>query len=242
MRPRAKSRPPGAGSSRNGIRTATRASTRWPACSASTGPSSRSAAPALPPPSTAPAADVGDVGEADTDRRARRPIHRKLKLTLEEAAAGCIKVLRGRVTAICAACAGAGHQVLGGHCTRCGGSGAFPKRSFFGWPAGLTECEACLGGGIARQVCAGCAGIRQGSAAQLPDQGAHSARHAQRRPAARGRGPRSRRIGRRPTSRSGSSCRRTPFFTLDDDGTLRCEVPVDGFAWIGEPHRSRCRR
>jgi molecular chaperone DnaJ len=23
-----------------------------------------------------------------------------------------------------------------------------------------------------------------------------------------------------------------PFFELDDDGTIRCEMPVDGFAWI----------
>ena len=61
---------------------------------------------------TGPATDSGaqfdehDGGEtafrddAGTSRQ-RRTIHRKVKLTLEEAAAGCIKVLRGKVTETC---------------------------------------------------------------------------------------------------------------------------------------------
>jgi len=40
---------------------------------------------------------------ADTQRQ-RRTLHRKVRMTLEEAAVGCIKVLRGKVTDICATC------------------------------------------------------------------------------------------------------------------------------------------
>ena len=61
--------------------------------------------------------------------RQRRPISRKLKLTLEEAAVGCIKVLRGKITDVCSTCAGAGHLVLGGNCAQCGGSGAISSAS-----------------------------------------------------------------------------------------------------------------
>jgi molecular chaperone DnaJ len=168
--------------------------------------------------------------EADTQRQ-RRTLHRKVRMTLEEAAAGCIKVLRGKVTDICATCAGAGHQVLGGNCARCGGSGAIPKRSFFGWPAGVSECEACLGGGIARQPCAACSG-----AGKMAPRGykmnvriPHGVRDGDllhvdgRRVGAKGP-PADVEIRVEVSEHA--------FFKLDDDGTIRCEMPVDGFAWI----------
>jgi molecular chaperone DnaJ len=167
---------------------------------------------------------------ADTERQ-RRTLHRKVRMTLEEAAVGCIKVLRGKVTDICATCAGAGHQMLGGNCTRCGGSGAIPKRSFFGWPAGVAECEACLGGGIARQPCAACSGV-----GKLPPRGyklnvriPHGVRdgdllHVDRR--------RVRADGPPADVEIRVEVLEHAFFKLDDDGTIRCEMPVDGFAWI----------
>ncbi|KWT95812.1 MULTISPECIES: DnaJ C-terminal domain-containing protein [unclassified Variovorax] len=167
--------------------------------------------------------------------RQRRPIHRKVKLTLEEAAAGCIKVLRGKVTETCRTCAGAGHQVLGGHCVRCGGSGAVPKRSFFGWPSGLVECEACLGGGIARQPCAACrsTGKTAPRSYQVKVRIPHGVRdgdllHVDGRRLRPERLPADLEIRVELLDHA--------FFKLDDDGTLRCEVPVDGFAWIaGKP-------
>ncbi|WP_077001958.1 DnaJ C-terminal domain-containing protein [Variovorax sp. KK3] len=179
-----------------------------------------------------------DAGETAFDddtatRRQRRPIHRKVKLSLEEAAAGCIKVLRGKLTQTCATCEGAGHQVLGGNCARCGGSGAVHKRSFFGWPTGTAECEACLGGGIARQPCAACRGS-----------GKTAARAYQvkvRIPAGVRHGDLLHVDGRRlrPERLAADLEIRIEllphaFFTLDDDGTLRCEIPVDGFAWLAE--------
>jgi molecular chaperone DnaJ len=163
--------------------------------------------------------------------RPRRPISRKLKLTLEEAAAGCIKVLRGKISQHCMACAGAGHLVLGGHCRRCGGSGAIPRRSFFGWPSGLAECEACLGGGIARQICSACEGRGRTSAhgykvsVRIP----HGVRDGDLLHVAAGRAR-----SDRPPADLEIKVELVPhaFFGLDADGTIRCQVPVDGFAWI----------
>ncbi|MDM0078020.1 DnaJ C-terminal domain-containing protein [Variovorax sp. J2P1-59] len=168
---------------------------------------------------------------ADGAHRSRRPISRKVKLTLEEAAIGCIKVLRGKVTDVCSTCAGAGHQVLGGNCAQCGGSGAMPKRSFFGWPSGYYECDACLGGGIARQPCPACdgSGKMDARAYKIKVRIPHGVRHGDLLHVAGGRS--------RPDSPPADLEIRVEvsehaFFQLDGDGTIRCEIPVDGFAWI----------
>lgn len=172
-------------------------------------------------------------GDASRDAavRQRRPIYRKVKMTLEEAAVGCIKVLRGKVTDVCATCAGAGHQVLGGNCGQCGGSGAIPKRSFFGWPSGYFECDACLGGGIARQPCPTCDGAGKMNArtykinVRIP----HGVRHGDLLHVA---GRRSRQDSPPADLEIRVEVAEHAFFHLDDDGTIRCEIPVDGFAWI----------
>jgi len=106
-----------------------------------------------------------------------------------------------------------------------------PKRSFFGWPTGLVECEACLGGGIARQPCTACRST--GKAAprsyQLRVRIPHGVRHGDLLHVDGGR--------LRPERLPADLEIRVElldhaFFELDGDGTLRCEVPVDGFAWI----------
>jgi molecular chaperone DnaJ len=166
---------------------------------------------------------------ADAEPR-RRPIHRKIKLSLEEAAAGCIKTVRGKMTHVCATCDGAGHQVLGGNCAQCGGSGAVAKRSFFGWPGGMSECGACHGGGIAQRTCPDCEGAGTlTSTYQLkvripPGVRSGDLLHVDGRRA------------RANPSHADLEIRVElvdhAFFELDDDGTVRCEIPVDGFAWI----------
>ena len=174
---------------------------------------------------------AGAFRDDEGSDRQRRSIHRKVKLTLEEAAAGCIKVLRGKFSETCATCAGAGHLVLGGNCVQCGGSGAVPKRSFFGWPTGQVECDACLGGGIARQPCAACGGAGKTSAlsyaahVRIP----HGVRngdllHVDGRRLRPKRLPVDLEIRIEVLDHA--------FLQLEEDGTLRCEVPVDGFAWI----------
>lgn len=178
-----------------------------------------------------PQADAAEATEATEAEQPRPPIRRKLKLTLEEAAAGCIRVLRGRIGVVCSTCAGVGHQVLGGNCPRCRGSGAVAKRGWFGWPSASVECDACHGGGIARQPCQACDGsgklepLRYQVSVRIPP-GVHHGDllHVDRRRSRQGRPPADLEIR--------VELLKHPFFGLDDDGTVRCEVPVDGFAWI----------
>ena len=160
-----------------------------------------------------------------------RTINRRVRLTLAEAAFGCTKVLRGKVTQACSACEGAGYRVLGGHCTQCRGSGAIRQRSWFGWIGAQAECDACHGGGIARQPCGGCAGTGKAAtqrykvAVRFP----HGVRDGDLLSVHGRHG--------KPGSPPGELSIRLDvqdddLLKLDKDGTLRCDVPVDGFAWI----------
>lgn len=179
----------------------------------SEGAAQPAAAPEPPPPAPA--------------RPAHPPIHRKLRLTLEEAAAGCIKTLRGSFTPTCHHCEGLGHRVLGSRCRRCRGSGTFVRpTAWFGWPGQPEDCEDCGATGIAREPCAPCEG---------------SGTLAEQRYEVQVRIP--------PGVRDGDllhvAARRAPadlevqvgvaahpLFTLQDDGSLHCTLPVDGFAWM----------
>jgi molecular chaperone DnaJ len=160
-----------------------------------------------------------------------RTINRRVRLTLAEAAFGCTKVLRGKVTQDCLACEGAGYRVLGGHCTRCHGSGAIRQRSWFGWIGAQTECDACHGGGIARQLCGDCAGT--GKAATQRYKVAVRFPHGVRDGDLLSVDGRHGRPGSPPGELSiRVDVQDNDLLKLDKDGTLRCDVPVDGFAWI----------
>lgn len=162
----------------------------------------------------------------------RRLLRRKIKLTLEEAAAGCIKVLRGKVVDTCKDCAGAGSRVMAGHCAACGGSGTLQKRSFFGWSAGAaTACEACLGSGAGRVDCASCEGI-----GKLPPRNyrlsvriPHGVRHGD---LLHVDGRRARADGPNADVEIRVEIATHDLFQLGDDGTIHCDMPIDGFAWI----------
>ncbi|WP_326533192.1 DnaJ C-terminal domain-containing protein [Pseudorhodoferax sp.] len=180
-----------------------------------------------PAPTAAPATAPSPAPAAEAPAPAQPPIHRKLKLTLEEAAAGCIKALRGKFTPACGQCAGLGHRVLGSACRRCRGSGTFVRPSaWFGWPGQPEACEDCAGTGIARERCGPCAGsgklAAQGYEVQVripPGVRDGDLLHvaARRAPA-----DLEVQIGVAPH----------PIFTLHDDGSLHCRMPVDGFAWM----------
>jgi molecular chaperone DnaJ len=183
-------------------------------------------------------ASTAQAGPADPDpandaAATRRLLRRKIRLTLEEAAAGCIKVLRGKVTDTCNACAGAGSVMRSGRCVPCGGSGVLQKRSFFGWSAGAaTACEACDGSGSGRVVCDRCDG-----AGKLPPR---SYRISVRIPHGVRDGDLLHVDGRRMRAAGPNAdveirveVEPHPLFRLEDDGTIHCEMPVDGFAWIG---------
>lgn len=181
--------------------------------------------------------DDGDAAAsrhpADTDRQPRRTISRKVKLTLEEAALGCTKVLQGKVTGTCPTCAGAGYRGLGAACARCDGSGALRQRAWYGWVGTLAECEACRGSGIASPPCPACEGTGKSATrrykfnVRIP----HGVRdgdllHVD------GRRPRAGQSGGDDDLDLRVEVLDHAFFRLDDDGTIRCEIPVDGFAWI----------
>jgi molecular chaperone DnaJ len=185
-------------------------------------------------------AQRADPGEFDEDAESAAPhaagastrtINRKVRLTLEEAAFGCTKVLRGRVTDACSSCEGAGYRVLGGHCSQCHGSGAVRERSWFGWVGTQTECEACHGGGIARQPCGACEGSGKAAAQryQVTVRFPHGVRDGDLLTVPGRRG--------KPGSPPGElnirvDIQHHDLLRLDEDGSLRCEVLVDGFAWI----------
>jgi molecular chaperone DnaJ len=159
-----------------------------------------------------------------------RTIRRKVRLSLEEAALGCTRVLRGKLTDTCAACTGRGSLKPETACASCEGAGTVRGSAWFGWLSMQSTCDACEGSGIVRRPCLACKGQGKCSSAY---------RRTVRIPAGVRQGD--------VLSAEGSGDRHRDFdgtlelqveiaahklFTLGDDGSLRCEMPVDGFAWI----------
>ena len=182
-------------------------------------------------PSQEPQSEGDGAGERGDSEIPARTIHRKVRLTLEEAAFGCTRVLRGRVTQACSACEGAGWRVLGGHCPRCQGSGAIQQRAWFGFMGTQIECDACHGGGIARQHCAACAGTGKTSAQryQVTVRLPHGVRHGDLLSVDGRHG----KAGSLPGDLSiRVEVHKHALLRLDKDGTVLCDVPTDGFAWI----------
>ena len=172
--------------------------------------------------------------EAEPAQEAGEDIEHTVAITLEEACTGCSRELHGTVTEDCADCAGTGVHPKPGACAHCEGTGRTRPHLWFAWMAGSTECDACDGAGHVRVRCASChgtghakprkyrcrvevpAGTRAGEVlhvrAQVQGRQRHHALalrvHVELAPHA--------------------------FFTLADDGIVRCELPVDGFAWMAE--------
>ena len=180
---------------------------------------------------TAEAAAQTEAADAGSRRHAVPPrqVRRKQALTLEEAAGGCVKVLRGKFSEACAECDGVGHHVTDEPCPACDGRGKTSARLWFGWMATESECEACAGSGKARTLCAVCEGTGTLS---------HPYRVSVRIPP----GARAGDVLRVASPRASDvpidfeltiSLRRHDLFHLDDAGTLCCGMPVNGFAWIG---------
>lgn len=181
--------------------------------------------PAAEPPATPD--EPGGSTEAQTGAR---PLQRRVKLSLEEAALGCVRVLKGQLTGACTACHGAGLRWPGGDCPSCEGSGRVRQRAWYGFTAHTVACEDCDGDGRARVVCTAC----DGSGKQPP-----------RRYEMKVRIPAGVRDGdllavpadaRRAGPPGGVDLRIEllphPLFSLEPDGTVHCECPVDGFRWI----------
>lgn len=172
-------------------------------------------------------AQPSDAG-AEPAQRAARTVQHRIRLTLEEVAAGCIKVLHGNVVDACHTCSGTGRAREPQDCAACAGQGQTHERTWFGWFGTPTPCTACDGSGKVRPVCPACEGrgktevtryrvsvrlppnLRDGDVLHVSPQRGRSAVahdiHIEVLPHA--------------------------SLVRDDDGTVRCEWPVDGFAWI----------
>lgn len=177
-------------------------------------------------------ADTAAAAESAAPRRPGRSVSRKLKLTLEEAALGCTKVLRGKAgRCACSGCSGAGCRPTGAACPDCDGAGTLRQRGWYGLFGSVSPCAACGGSGLARQPCTACAGSGQ---CDVPGY-----RVTVRLPPGVRDGDSLQVDGRRmrPDQSPGDLLIRVtvlahPFFVLDEDGTVRCSLPVNGFAWL----------
>jgi len=170
--------------------------------------------------------------EAADDATAGPVLRRRVRLSLEEAALGCTRTLRGRVTETCVSCAGAGTTGAVAACSHCGGSGQLRGSLWFGWMPTASRCPRCEGRGKLPAPCADCGG-----------RGRHTRRFERRV-----RFPAGLRDGdvlnAAPRSDDGFDgtlelhlrLRPHRFFTVDDTdpALLRCEMPVDGFTWLAE--------
>lgn len=157
-----------------------------------------------------------------------RTVHRRVQLTLEEAAAGCIKVLHGTVVDTCAGCAGTGQTLKPQTCNACEGEGKVHERTWFGWYGPATACTNCDGSGELRPQCPACAGSgkMEMTSYRLSVRLPANMRSGDMLHVAPGR--------RRAAVALDITVEVLPHAHLvrDDDGTVRCELPVDGFAWI----------
>ena len=161
----------------------------------------------------------------------RQTFTRRIRLTLEDAACGCTKILQGTVTDNCTTCSGVGHQVFAQACEQCEGRGEVRQRAWFGWLGAIAPCKDCQGTGAASQECPDCAGTgkqtthRYRIAVRIPQGVRHEdVLHV---------GAQHPRAGQIPGDLEiHVEVQPHDFFTLDDDGTIRCELPVDGFLWM----------
>lgn len=165
-------------------------------------------------------------------------VARTVELTLEQAALGCIQPLSGELTVACDSCQGQGHRLQPGACASCHGSGEVATSAWYGWMRSRQRCSACDGSGNATLPCPDChgsgqrprgryrvkvripPGVRDGDALQVGTRSRHSAAE----PGSPSYTPVTLDLQVRLAAH--------PFFQLLDDGTLRLDWQVDGFAWL----------
>ena len=176
---------------------------------------------------------AGDAGEAAPAPAAppEDAIEVDVSVSLEEAACGCTRDVRGEFAQACVACSGSGVAPEPAPCERCGGAGRVRQTLWFTWLSPTVPCEACAGKGSIEVDCSTCDGRgrqaprRYKGSVPIPA-GVRHGQHLKARVPLHGRKGHQLldvRVSLQPHE----------LFTLADDGTIRIELPVDGFAWIG---------
>ncbi|HSV48435.1 MAG TPA: DnaJ domain-containing protein [Ramlibacter sp.] len=176
----------------------------------------------------------GEPG-ADADEQAppgpKPDVEQAISLTIEEVVTGCSREVRGEVVEDCADCEGSGLQSQPTACGECGGAGHIRKHLWFGWVPSTSECSACQGHGQTRQGCAACAASGKAPASKYRCQvkvaaGARAGDVLDVSARVQGRQHK-----HKLALRLRVQLQPHEFFTYDADGTVKCELPVDGFAW-----------
>ncbi|QKD42560.1 DnaJ domain-containing protein [Alicycliphilus denitrificans] len=177
-----------------------------------------------------------DEPEAETEDPAsdaeKSTVEHTINLTLEEVVIGCIREVRGEVTENCAECSGSGLQRQATQCSECRGAGHIRQHLWFAWVSSKVECTACQGQGKTHQSCAACAASGKAPARKYRCRVsvAPGARAGDLLDVtARVQGSQRR---HELALRVRVELQQHEFFTAEADGTLKCELPVDGFAWM----------
>ena len=164
----------------------------------------------------------------DPDTVVLRTVERRVRLTLEEAAIGCLKVMSGTVVDPCSTCAGTGHAHAPRACEACAGLGKVREGVWFGWYGSTTACGACEGSGVLHPACPDCEGTGSTEGARY--------RMSVRMPPGVRDGDTLQAFVKKGTPRLVLNIQVEllphDVLVLDDDGSVRCELPVDGFRWI----------
>lgn len=176
--------------------------------------------------------EAPDEARAEAESSPEPCVEHAVTITLEEAMSGCIRELQGEWVEDCAECAGSGLQPQATKCSECAGAGEVRQHLWFGWVAAAVSCSACQGQGVTRRGCTACAATGKLPArkyrcrVQVP-RGARAGAllHAKARMQD---GQRTQELALRIRL----ELQRHAFFAVDADGTVKCEVPVDGFAWM----------
>jgi len=189
-------------------------------------PAARPAPKPTAKPAARPAADKAAPPPPPPPHSAREVTVRQVSLSIEEATLGCVRTLRGRFTHACPACQAQGHRVLASACPGCQGKGTRAKAALFGWLWTQETCPDCTGDGRQRERCEPCEGTGQRSVSYR--------RHVRIPPGVRAGDelsvPGTLHDGIELGLELHLDIEPHPFFVLED-GQLRCEIPVCGYAW-----------
>lgn len=162
-----------------------------------------------------------------------RPIvEHAVNITLEEVVTGCVREVRGEVIQDCADCGGSGRQPQPARCSKCRGTGHVRQHLWFGWVATTAACTACDGTGQTHPACPACAGSGKAPANRYRCRvriapGARSGDLIDVTTRVQG-------SAHRMALRVRIELQPHEFFAADADGTVKCELPVDGFAWMAD--------